>query len=219
MSQNGLSVQNDNHQNGSIRLVDLSDSTAQIEVPINEAKPAEEIPVGAIVMFKGDLNSVPNDWKFCDGSPGTPDLRGKFVLGATFSTDKQTGGHSDSQIPTHNHVVANTTESTNHAHTVSFGTITSEPEGKHTHVTYKCPPDGVKLRSVNVGPNNYNYGEGSPAPLGESGKHNHSLTLGAKVSSKSDAHGHTVTVSKTSAQPTNGNFPPYYELAYIIKVN
>lgn len=35
--------------------------------------------VGTIKCFNGNLSEIPNNWKLCDGSNGTADLRYKFV--------------------------------------------------------------------------------------------------------------------------------------------
>jgi hypothetical protein len=37
-------------------------------------------PPGSIMMWSGAFGSVPAGWTFCDGSLGSPDLRGRFVL-------------------------------------------------------------------------------------------------------------------------------------------
>jgi hypothetical protein len=37
-------------------------------------------PPGSIMMWSGAFGSVPTGWTFCDGSLGSPDLRGRFVL-------------------------------------------------------------------------------------------------------------------------------------------
>jgi hypothetical protein len=36
---------------------------------------------GMIVMWSGDVTKIPTGWALCDGTNGTPDLRGRFVLG------------------------------------------------------------------------------------------------------------------------------------------
>lgn len=66
----------------------------------------EGVPSGTIVMWYG--GSVPSGWYECNGSNGTPDLRGKFVVasGGTFSG---TGGSASytlttSNLPSHRHV-------------------------------------------------------------------------------------------------------------------
>lgn len=71
------------------------------------------LPKGTIVMFNG--TEAPLGWKICDGSEGTPDLRGKFVLGAgqglnlTERKLNQSGGEEKhtlqlAEMPPHTHV-------------------------------------------------------------------------------------------------------------------
>jgi hypothetical protein len=38
------------------------------------------IPIGGIIMWSGSSSSLPTNWKFCNGTNGTPDLRGRFVM-------------------------------------------------------------------------------------------------------------------------------------------
>lgn len=73
---------------------------------------------GMIAMWSGSVTSIPSGWVLCDGTNGTPDLRGRFVLGfnpgsataAGFSvnTMKATGGQervvlTEAQMPSHTH--------------------------------------------------------------------------------------------------------------------
>src|SRR5262249_34779064 len=39
------------------------------------------VPVGAIMMWSGDVKSLPKGWVLCDGGNETPDLRGRFIVG------------------------------------------------------------------------------------------------------------------------------------------
>lgn len=39
--------------------------------------------IGAIVIWSGLVSNIPSGWQLCDGTNGTPDLRGKFVKGAS----------------------------------------------------------------------------------------------------------------------------------------
>ncbi len=39
------------------------------------------LPRGVIVMWSGDPSAVPEGWALCDGTNGTPDLSGRFVVG------------------------------------------------------------------------------------------------------------------------------------------
>ena len=70
------------------------------------------IPRGTIVSFNSA--TAPAGWALCDGSNGTPDLRGRFVLSAgqggnlSNRTLNQTGGAEThtltlNEIPTHSH--------------------------------------------------------------------------------------------------------------------
>lgn len=70
------------------------------------------IPSGCIVMWSGASNLIPSGWALCNGSNGTPDLRGKFILGSndTYAVGS-TGGEetvtlTKSQIPSHTHKIS-----------------------------------------------------------------------------------------------------------------
>lgn len=43
---------------------------------------AEVISTGIITMWSGAVNAIPAGWALCNGENGTPDLRGRFVVGA-----------------------------------------------------------------------------------------------------------------------------------------
>jgi 23S rRNA maturation mini-RNase III len=47
------------------------------------------VPSGVIVMWSGTITNIPTGWALCNGSNGTPDLRSKFIVGAT--SDASTG--------------------------------------------------------------------------------------------------------------------------------
>lgn len=61
-----------------------------------------------IIMFSGAVADIPSGWYLCNGSNGTPDLRGKFVLGAGGAYNPgDTGGAAthtltESELPTYN---------------------------------------------------------------------------------------------------------------------
>ncbi|WP_461632731.1 hypothetical protein [Labilibaculum euxinus] len=67
------------------------------------------VPRGLISMWSGDQASLPRGWNLCDGTNGTPDLRGRFIVGAGGTyTPGDNGGKdsitlSSSQLPTHSH--------------------------------------------------------------------------------------------------------------------
>jgi len=70
------------------------------------------IPSGFIGMWYGATNAIPSGWVLCDGQNNTPDLRDKFVVGASDSTGDTsypglspdaTGGQADAIVPNHTH--------------------------------------------------------------------------------------------------------------------
>lgn len=56
-----------------------------MEVPLSSQ--SNILPYGSIVPYVGELEKIPYGWALCDGSNGTPDLRGQFLQGMT-SQDK-----------------------------------------------------------------------------------------------------------------------------------
>ena len=70
------------------------------------------IPTGGIIMWSGATSAIPSGWVLCDGQNSTPDLRDKFVVGASDSTGDTsypglspdaTGGQKDAIVPNHTH--------------------------------------------------------------------------------------------------------------------
>lgn len=68
-------------------------------------------PIGAIMIWSGTENNVPEGWSICNGQNGTVDLRDKFVLDAGESHNVgETGGSEEvtltvAQMPKHNHQI------------------------------------------------------------------------------------------------------------------
>jgi hypothetical protein len=68
------------------------------------------IPVGGIILWSGSFASVPGGWHLCDGASGTPDLRGRFVVGAgpgSYNPGDRGGANSIqltvANLPSHSH--------------------------------------------------------------------------------------------------------------------
>lgn len=71
------------------------------------------VPKGIIVMWSGTIDKIPNGWALCDGTtPGVPDLTRRFVCGAGNGLyEHYKGGHdyirlTPEQIPKHRHYVS-----------------------------------------------------------------------------------------------------------------
>ena len=71
---------------------------------------------GMIIMWSGTIATIPTGWLLCNGSSSTPDLRDKFIIGATADsggaaktnitgTPSQTGGTKDAIVVSHTHTL------------------------------------------------------------------------------------------------------------------
>lgn len=163
------------------------------------------VPPGGIIMWSGSVASIPNDWALCDGTNGTPDLRGLFVVGAggTYAVG-DTGGLNDvtlaeANIPAHSHAassanggahtpIINSTPAGGHNHT---GTTSSDT---HSH-SGTANSAGNHRHGIQSGSSDSSRGGNDFANTGSieyteyAGTHTHSLSI------NSDTHNHTVTVS------------------------
>ena len=181
------------------------------------------IPTGGIIMWSGAILSIPSGWALCNGSSGTPDLRDRFVVGAGSTYDVgDTGGAdsvtlSTSQIPTHSHS-ASTGSAGGHSHTFSGNTSSS---GSHYHSS-PAPIDCA---------GRYPYGSVSGGAVSgfcdtdgtttdtmrTSTEGDHSHTYSGTTSSVGD-HTHSISIGNTGSGGSHENRPPYYALAYIMKL-
>jgi hypothetical protein len=71
---------------------------------------------GMIMLWSGSSASIPSGWLLCDGSSSTPDLRNRFVVGATSTyAVGATGGSADAIVVSHTHTA--TVTDPGHSHT------------------------------------------------------------------------------------------------------
>ena len=80
-------------ENDRILMADFNAMTQKIEAGLTgkanaadlaalEAAVGAAVPAGTIAAWKGAADAVPAGWALCDGANGTPDLRGRFLVGA-----------------------------------------------------------------------------------------------------------------------------------------
>jgi prepilin-type N-terminal cleavage/methylation domain-containing protein len=72
-------------------------------VPAPGSMPDDSLAVGSIIMWSGSIASIPSGWQLCDGTNGTPDLRGRFILGV--SSGENPGATGGSSTHTHSGTV------------------------------------------------------------------------------------------------------------------
>jgi len=174
------------------------------------------IPRGIITLWSG--GSVPSGWALCNGSNGTPDLRDKFILGAGGSLPGSGGATTAtvSGIPAHTHTVSLTgTTDSGGAHTPT-GTF-NDPGHAHGYVDPQLPSGGTT---------SYQNGPQGSTWRAENIANSQTQTSVTGISITVDpvpAHQHTLTVSGTTASTGSGyasvsTMPPYYAMAYIMKL-
>lgn len=73
------------------------------------------VPTGIITIWYDVIEKIPSGWALCDGTNGTPDLRDKFVYGA--SLDDEVGVTSGSLV--HNHTSIPLSSNSGHTHSIS----------------------------------------------------------------------------------------------------
>jgi microcystin-dependent protein len=104
------------------------------------------LPSGVIMMWSGLLATIPPGWRACDGTSGTPDLRGRFIVGVGPDYGiGATGGAADvtlttNQMPAHSHTSTQPT-----AGRGSTGSLASTlvPDGVSLTGTFSAPTSSV----------------------------------------------------------------------------
>jgi len=185
---------------------------------------------GMIMMFSG--TSIPEGWALCDGTPPTPDLRGRFVLGSSIENQNAKNSVAMNTSDPNNQYVATTSDSKTPAVTVTIAGTVLQPEhipsGLTLSVHNAADGTGYSINAfhspadVDSGGNDYPHCyyadfNSSDTPTSTSTlmfarnditAYQHDVAHGHSVSSaKQDAHSHTINVTV-----------PYYCLVYIMKL-
>ena len=152
---------------------------------------------GMIMLWSGSEASIPSGWVLCDGTNSTPDLRNKFVVGAS-------AGTGDTTYPG---LSVGATTSTANADAVVVShthTGTTSTAGAHSHTA-----------NSSTGKTNVDWGDGGGQGRPSGGGASYEpIVIGTHT-----GHTHPVTISGASGEVsgTNKNLPPYYALCYIMK--
>ena len=94
---------------------------------------------GMIMLWSGSSATIPSGWLLCDGSNSTPDLRNRFVVGATSTyAVGATGGSADAIVVSHTH----TATVTDSGHTHSTGTTGNQYLGDMSGGGSRLTPSG-----------------------------------------------------------------------------
>ena len=163
---------------------------------------ATGIPSGFIGLWSGAANAIPSGWYLCNGSNGTPDLRGRFVVGYNNNDSlfdvNDTGGSKDATLVSHSHTINN--------HTHSFSASTTG--GNHVHQYI----DQYVVINNGYRPWPASNNDCAQRNINTSGSGSHSHSISGTTGNPSDRG-----TNSQGSSATNANLPPYYALAYIMK--
>jgi len=198
-------------EGGRVRLIPDPTHVLEVGTPINKAllQPIEDalgevtrklagieegariVPSGLIAMWSGSVDNIPSGWVLCDGSNGTPDLRDRFIVGAGGSYNVgDTGGA--------NTVTLTTNQMPRHDH--AAGALTTSTAGlhRHSHIApeaFATASGPGTIEGIQVG--------AVAGPTSQDGEHKHTISGWTDYTGGGQAH---------------ENRPPYYALAYIMKL-
>lgn len=162
-------------------------------------------PKGLISKWSGTIATIPIGWYLCNGQNGTPDLRKKFIYGASTDAEiKTTGGSADAVVVSHSHSASSDSQG-NHTH-YSW----SDTQGDHTHTIDRAEGYRAGLGAY-AGNGNPNGGTAAHT-TSYAGAHAHNIGMNAAGS-----HAHNITINANGESGTGKNLPPYMYLAYIMK--
>ena len=150
----------------------------------------EAFVTGMIILWSGAANAIPSGFVLCDGNNSTPDLRGRFIVGASasggYAVDATGGSNevtlSESQLPSHNHSASSTVNDPGHHHEYIDQYVV-------INAGYRpWPANNNDCQQRNIDTTN--------------------ATTGITVST---------TIGNTGSGSAIENRPPYYALCYIMK--
>lgn len=160
-------------------------------------------------MFSGAFADIPDNWHLCDGTDSTPDLTDRFILGT--NTEGELGDVGGTKKHRHNLIAADTPAGTATVVAASAGTPagTVDSAGSNTNAHTTTAVQSGAGTTVVTGPathtvDGHTHGF-TGAPLAD---HTH-LLAGKTALGESEAGDYG----------DNDTLPPFYKLAFIIRVS
>lgn len=126
------SVQGQGQPTAEAMVADLSNRLKQLEdaqIPTGTSRRGD-VPIGGIIPYYGDLFKIPQNYRLCDGTQGTPNLLDKFTIwaGSTYALG-DTGGAATASVSAHTNNHTGTAVATHS----SAGTHQHNSQGGHFH--------------------------------------------------------------------------------------
>ena len=165
--------------------------------------PSSGVPSGTIVMYNS--GSAPSGWAVCDGSNGTPDLRGRFIVAAGGSYSG-TGGSADAVVVSHGHGYSSFSSTGDHTHSVSQSSTNVSNQSNHTH-----PAGNYSVSNASGGSHSHSV----DFDTDEGGSHTHHANISGTTDNQSANHTHTLDTTGSGFgggghSHTQPAYPPYF---------
>jgi hypothetical protein len=115
---------------GGFQLDGTAGASGQVLLSAGSATPTwgSAFVAGMIMLWSGSSATIPSGWLLCDGSNSTPDLRNRFVVGATSTyAVGATGGSADAIVVSHTHSA--TVTDPGHSHNTNVLVTDSSAQG------------------------------------------------------------------------------------------
>jgi len=177
---------------------------------------------GIIIIWSGAIVDIPGGWQLCNGTNGTPDLRGRFVVGAGSTYAVDASGGSAAKDLAHSHTLT-IDSGGSHTHTIS-----TNSENAHVHTASDDVGTGEaagnKLRSSlpgtpsTVGTITHTHAVTANSP-GPNAAHSHPVSSMTGAWAHTHTHTGTEETGDTSLGETEATMPQYYALAFIQRVD
>jgi len=184
------------------------------------------VPIGGIIMWSGTIATIPSNWGLCNGntygSLTSPDLRDKFIIGASSDATvaktnvtgslTQTGGSKNSDLQAHTH--ANTVSSSHNITASQASHSHTATDSGHTHVSNFVK--GSAGNSLNYAAGDTYYGSTNHT----SGSGTANITVNSQTPTITTSGSVTTTITNVaqgSGTGVDANLPPYYALAFIMR--
>jgi hypothetical protein len=181
------------------------------------------VPIGTVVAFWGIV--APTNWCICDGTNGTPDLRGRFIMGSDAGRGTSyVGGSADAVVVSHTHNATSTgsvnlntgIESVDHGHTFTTGYMSANNTHAHTYTSTDTATQVAASQSGGI-----SVGKQTSTSSTVDINHVHTGT----TDGRNTGHVHNVNGAVTVATivdwngvtGVNANLPPFVCLIYIMR--
>ena len=158
-------------------------------------------------MWAGSVASIPAKYKLCNGANGTPDLRGRFIVGAGgLQNPKNTGGasvKSTSSDGRHDHDASTSVNVQDHSLTIA-----EMPSHNHEiNAVYESFSDNMAGADSQGFKSTHRDSHVTTLNSGGGGGHDHGASASTRITA-GGSHDHRVDV-----------IPPFYALCFIMKTS